>query len=280
MFAEFEHQIHEVVEEGGALTADRFEADDALDLTSGTAGAILALLAVYDRTGDDDFLDRATVAGERLLADRVEVDGVRVWRSLAGDRVLTGMAHGVAGVAYALARLAEAAGDDRFRDAALDALAYEDAAYSTERCNWPDYRPESTVEFPTNWCTGRAGVGLARLGTYEATGGETVLEDAARALRATDPSEIDAHDHLCCGNFSRVALLSEAGRALGEPRYSEAARELASRTCRCTDDTEGFAVFHRTDHWFNPSLFTGEAGIGYALLRLADPDLPCVALWE
>lgn len=263
-----------------ALTADRFEADDALDLMSGTAGAVLALVALYDRTGDDDLLDRATVAGERLLADRVEVDGVRAWRTVAGERVLTGMAHGVAGVAYALARLSDAVGDDRFRDAALDALAYEDAAYSTERCNWPDYRSGSTAEFPTNWCAGRAGVGLARLGTYEATGDGTVLEDAARALRATDPSEIDAHDHLCCGNFSRVALLSEAGRALDEPRYAGAARQLASRACRHADQNGRFAAFHRTDHWFNPSLFTGEAGIGYALLRLDDPTLPCVALWE
>lgn len=263
-----------------ALTSERFAADDDADLMTGNAGAVIALLALYDRTGDDEFLDRATVAGEQLLADRVEVDGVRAWRTVAGERVLTGMAHGVAGIAYALARLSAATGDDRFRDAALDALGYEDAAYSTERCNWPDYRPESTTEFPVNWCTGRPGVGLARLGTYDAIGDDAVLEDGARALRATDPGRVDAFDHLCCGNFSRVAFLLEAGRALDEPRHCDAARELASATVRRADENGRFTVPKATDHWYDPSLFSGEAGIGYTLLRLDEPELPCVTLWE
>lgn len=41
-----------------------------------------------------------------------------------------------------------------------------------------------------------------------------------------------------------------------------------------------FAGRWQTEHWYNPGFFTGETGIGYTLLRLANPDLPCVLLFE
>ncbi|WP_128476544.1 type 2 lanthipeptide synthetase LanM family protein [Halorussus pelagicus] len=262
------------------LTAERFAGDAPTEVQSGTAGALLALLALYDRTGDDDLLERATAAGERLLAERVEVDGARVWQPVAGDRVLTGMAHGTAGIAYALTRLFGATGDERFRDAATDALAYEDAAYAPEKRNWRDYRPDIDAEFVTGWCGGRSGVGLSRLGMYDATGDEAFLEDAERALAGTDTRALEDFDHLCCGNFSQVDFLFEAGRTLDDSRYSEDARRLAAATVRRARENGRLTVPKRTDNWLNPSLFTGETGVGYTLLRLDDPQLPCVTLWE
>jgi type 2 lantibiotic biosynthesis protein LanM len=271
---------------GALLTPERFAADTDADVMGGNAGAVLSLLALHDQLGDDDLLDRAVAAGERLLAERVELadcagfDGVRAWHTTAGEQVLAGMAHGVAGIAHALVKLSAATGDRRFREAAVEALDFEDDAYSAEARNWRDYRPAAVADYVTDWCGGRAGIGLARLGAYEATRDEAFLRDVERALDGTDHTGLEDLDHLCCGNCSRVDFLLRAGRTLDEPRYCEQARELATATVRRADEAGRFTVPGQTDHWFNPSLFRGELGIGYTLLRLDHSELPCVTLWE
>src|SRR5205085_438597 len=53
---------------------------------------------------------------------------------------LTGYSHGAAGIAWALLELAARAGADRFRPAALGAIAYERSLFSAEAGNWPDLR--------------------------------------------------------------------------------------------------------------------------------------------
>jgi type 2 lantibiotic biosynthesis protein LanM len=262
-----------------ALTPERFESAGN-DVTSGNAGAVLGLLGLYDRTGNDDLLGTATAAGEQLLADRVEIDGVRVWRTAAADRVLTGMAHGVAGIAYALIRLADRTGEERFRTAAREALGYEETAYSAARRNWRDDRPNVESAFTTGWCGGRSGIGLSRLGLYEETGDEAFLADATRALAGTDPDRLDRFDHLCCGNSSRVEFLLRAGRTLDDDRHVDAARTIASATVRRAHEEGRLRVPEGTDNWLDPSLFMGETGVGYTLLRLDAPDLPCVTLWK
>ncbi|WP_276299007.1 type 2 lanthipeptide synthetase LanM family protein [Halorussus lipolyticus] len=262
------------------LTPERFSADPHADVMSGNAGAVLALLALHDRTGDDAALRKAVSAGEQLLADRIEVDGARVWR-VTDDRPAIGMAHGTAGIAYALARLADATGEDRFRSAALEAVEYEDAAYSSDAQNWLNDNPDLPSS-PTSWCWGRSGIGLSRVGMCDVLESNEISTGAERALAGTDFGGVEEFDHLCCGNASRVDFLLEAGRVLDDPRYRDAARELASATVRraLRSETGRFTVPKQTDNWHNPSLFKGEAGIGYTLLRLDHPDLPCVTLWE
>ena len=86
-----------------AVTPSRVEADDALDVTDGTAGAVLGLLAYHDRFGDESVLQRAVTCGNHLLSAREPVAGRQVWRTV-DDEPITGFAHGTSGIAYALAR--------------------------------------------------------------------------------------------------------------------------------------------------------------------------------
>src|SRR6185312_2988217 len=103
----------------------------ALDLISGSAGLILALLAAGDA-------DAALRHGEHLLAkaDR------QAW-GWSWDAGLCGLAHGAAGAAWALAALAAATGEARFAEAAGQARRYERAWFQPGQNNWPDLRPEA-----------------------------------------------------------------------------------------------------------------------------------------
>ena len=114
---------------------------------------------------------------------------------------------------------------------------------------------------------------------YE-TGERDDLERKIRnALRADEPT-ISGGDHLCCGNFGRVAFLLRAGRTFEEPRYVERARRIADVAVGRAEKNGRFAVPWQTARWHNPSFFLGESGIGYVLLQLNYPELPSVVLWE
>lgn len=262
------------------ITPERIEADSNLDVVGGSAGAILALLALYDMVDDPMLLGRAVTAGEHLLANRVEEAGARVWRTTNDTHALTGPLHGVAGIAYALFRLADVADQERFRNAALESIEYERAKFDPERKNWPDLRVTSESDFVTTWCTGRAGVGMARLGMYEIADRPGVRAEIEHALAGTDPETLLTRDHVCCGNFSKVEFLARAGRTLDDERYLTRASELAGKVVQRADVGGRFTVVWQSGDWYNPSFFSGESGIGYSLLRLTHPELPCVLLWE
>ena len=99
------------------LTPELIADDEKLDVLSGSAGALLGLLALHSATGEDTVLQAAVDCGDHLLRHRVETNGHRVWRTVA-ERPLTGFSHGAAGIAYALARLYGATGERSYLEAA------------------------------------------------------------------------------------------------------------------------------------------------------------------
>ncbi|PSP79848.1 type 2 lantipeptide synthetase LanM [Halobacteriales archaeon QS_1_68_20] len=107
----------------GLVPEDRPD-DDPFDVTRGTAGELLGLLAYYERFEDPAVLDRAIELGEYLLASSRRHGGHEVWETVDGEPA-TGFAHGQSGIAWSLARLADVAGDRRFAAPARDALAFE-----------------------------------------------------------------------------------------------------------------------------------------------------------
>jgi type 2 lantibiotic biosynthesis protein LanM len=254
---------------------DLIAADKALDVMSGSAGAILGLLRLHRATGAADVLARAVQCGDHLLAQpRRGPDGRRCWVGQGmGSQPLNGMSHGAAGFAYALARLAAASGQARFAAAARDCVAFENASFSTERGNWPDLRGDTG--WSCQWCHGATGIGLARLGMLRAgAGGDepTLRKDVDRALSCARTSWPPPVDTLCCGALGTVELLSTAGQG---DLAAEKLAAIVAAAARADD-----YAFVGGGRRFNLGLFRGIAGIGYTLLRQIDGSLPNVLLWE
>lgn len=73
------------------------------DLVYGNAGAILALLNLYDLTGEEEYLRIADLAGEKLFASQQFEENTRKgWLGAGSKYPLAGFSHGVAGIAYSL----------------------------------------------------------------------------------------------------------------------------------------------------------------------------------
>lgn len=263
------------------VTPELVEADDTYDVIAGSAGAILGLLALYDRRESPALLSAAVECGDHLLDSRVESEGgVRVWKTVVEDSPLAGFAHGVGGIAYALIRLSDATGRTEYRDAALEALEFESRAFSESEGNWPNYTDfEQMTRFPDQWCHGRSGVGLARLGMAEYVTHDRVTRGIDRAVESYRAGDLHDRDHLCCGNAGRAEFLLEAERRLG--RRSGEARELLGGVLARKQETGTYRVQGKTREVVDPTFFIGVSGLGYTMLRANDPEtLPCVLLWE
>ncbi|MGB8242451.1 MAG: type 2 lanthipeptide synthetase LanM, partial [Pseudolabrys sp.] len=115
----------------GLFIDDLIAADKQLDVTGGSAGAVLCLLRLYRDSQSTDVLNRAIKCGEHLIAQsRVGRDGGRSWVGQGmGKQALNGMSHGAAGFAYALASLSAATGREEFAQAASECLAFENSSY-------------------------------------------------------------------------------------------------------------------------------------------------------
>ncbi|MDP7034720.1 MAG: type 2 lanthipeptide synthetase LanM family protein, partial [Planctomycetota bacterium] len=144
--------------------------DKVLDIIGGSAGLLLGLLSLYQETEERSVLERAIQAGDHLLSSRILTpSGLPTWDTLGTGEThpLTGFSHGAAGIALALIRLASVTDRDRFRKGAEDGLRYERSVYCPNNRNWPDFRSMEEGEipgFPSQWCHGATGIGLARLG--------------------------------------------------------------------------------------------------------------------
>jgi type 2 lantibiotic biosynthesis protein LanM len=257
------------------VTPDRLASAEALDLIGGVAGVVPGLLTLHAATDSREHLDRAVVAGERLLDARSTVDGVETWPlTVSSGEPRIGPAHGVSGISFALDRLATVAGRSDFREAARTALSIERDHYRPEEQNWPDYRLGRCRQ---GWCAGRSGVGLTRLAMADDDDTRRALE---RALQGSEPEGLMDEDDICCGNFSRVEFHLTAARRLDRPELRTTAERVAIGTVRRARRGGGYTVAWQTDNWYSKSLFLGEMGVGYSLCRLAGNDLPSLLLWE
>ena len=255
------------------------------EILSGAAGAALALLALSEQgVGNGTGLRLARDWGQRLLDGTArEISG-----KTSDEPRLTGFSHGAAGVGYALLRLSAATGESRFREAASEAIAWENGLFCEDASNWPDLRPEVARNgeraFMASWCHGAAGIGLARAAGLSIDDSPAARRDVLRAIEGAlrhrgRGSDVD---HLCCGTFGRVELGLVAAERLGRPDLLEAAGRLAAARVEAARSSGGYRFDSGpSPDAASPSFFRGLSGIGWQLLRLADPSaLPAVTLLE
>lgn len=265
--------IREAHRVAARITPERIAADTRLDVTLGTAGALLALLALEaalpaDRPVGPDPLELAAVCVRHLLARRLP--GSQAWAS-PGRPPETGFAHGAAGIAYALARYAMRTGDGEALAAAAQGIAFERRSLL-----------DTDKNVRTTWCRGVPGIALARLGALDAWADADIHAEIRAGLAAARGSALTPMDHLCCGNLGRADILLEAGEILAEAELADTARDLAGQVLARAAARGGLSWLPSGQvSAFAPSLFRGAAGAGYTLLRLAAPDhLPCVLRLE
>lgn len=248
-----EDRWHGAVDALTAYTVDLCAGARSMTVIDGTAGAVLGILAAAPAIGQARAVARAEAVADRLV-DQWLADGDSHPRTAEG-----GIGEGPAGIALAMSRLAVHRPEPRYAKVAHAALTV------TADCG---------TDGGWGWHAGLAGIGLAAdavcrdaaLPASELACAQRVKETARTALanRWRRPAAPVRGHGLAGGAVGELLALHVLSDASGDDRAWAATLlgELAAaRRWRC--DTPGAVE--------TPGLFTGLAGIGAALLMVADP---------
>ncbi len=273
--------LFQEAEEVARMLPDMIEHDEYLDIMAGTAGCLSALLSLYEAAPVPTILELAMQCGDLLLACAQLMSQGMGWKVPRQATPLTGFAHGNAGIALSLLRLAAVGEADRFHQAALAALAYERRLFSSTRHNWLDLRmfgasgkngqaQKEAQHFAVAWCHGAPGIGLARLTSLPYMDDAAVRQEIDAALQTTQIQDLEADYSLCHGTAGHLETLLMASQVLGFAPYQEALEQrtklLLQEAHDLTTSTAGVSIKEP------PGLMLGLAGIGYTLLRVAAPE--------
>ena len=248
--------------------------DKLCDVLSGTAGAIVPLLILARRTGEDRFLRMAAKLGDRLceLAQRKD-EGV-FWSQPQWKEGMGGFAHGVSGVGWALSKLADETSVTQYREIAMAAFAFEDALFDEEEQNFLDLRRLEGAKTAAAWCHGAVGIGLARLDLDPALAESSTRQVLRRTAAATWRLGMGWNHCACHGDLGAWELL-EGAIARGEGPKDVSALHL--RELLLTSLENHGPCCGITRDAFPPGLMPGLGGIAYQLLRMhPDHGLPSV----
>lgn len=276
--------LQDAVATAELMTQELISADKALDVIGGSAGAILALLALHRKTQSEDVLNKAIACGVHLLrSPRSGEPEQRSWIGLGGgNQPLTGFSHGSAGFAYALSSLASASHRNDFAQAAQECLNFEYDKFDPQQSNWPDLRdPEGSKHWLNQWCHGASGIGIARIASIKLSGEKsdafiTDIHNAVKNATSNWPNHVDT---LCCGTIGTIEFLAEAGELLGQTSLNELSDKRLAQIIQNKIE-QGDYLWNAGNTAFNLGLFRGLSGVGYTIMRKLDPKLPNVLMWE
>lgn len=280
-----EPQWLEGMEEIVRLMGRAVEEDRYYDLLSGGAGVIHVLLNVYEQFGLPAALEVASAYGDHLSKNRrASGEGAAWFGEGKTDRGLAGMAHGVAGIAWALLRLAAATGKEEYRRAAEEGLAYERSLFHPEKGNWEDRRFAGEKAFSSMaWCHGAPGIGLSRLLSWDyvpPSRRAMMAEEIQTAVSAVLSRGLGRSHCLCHGDLGQAEFLLQAGRRLGNPDLVAKAKRIGIQVMEEKKRTGNYRL-GTPQGLPSAGMWLGEAGIGYQFLRLAHPDrIPSVMSLE
>lgn len=209
-------------------------------------------------------------------------------------RPVCGFAHGNSGIAFTLLELGVGLKCNELIWLANQAYNYEDIQYQKYHY-WPDYRKQfrsdeehynylfsiyedqnyfSKAPDMRSWCHGAVGIGLSRLRAYEITNKEehlSVFQTAVDLMVNIVDNSGNSHikNNLCHGSLGTVELLVTGYLITGDQKLRDNADVLMKAIISLESDdskTSTSSVISR-----DTGLFLGYAGIGYTLLRLANP---------
>lgn len=257
------------------------------DVISGIAGSLPVFLYAWAETKDEKFLDKALTLGNLLYNNAERHSYGWGWKTIPNMPVLTGLSHGCAGISGALLELYVAVKDEKFLNAAMEGIKYEQTFFSADYGNWPDFRnghppDRKNYTYSMAWCTGAPGVAVSRLRCAEITHNPMLSFHADIALNTTSNSIIaelgakqDMSNYsLCHGLAGNADILLESSNPLhkniaetvgltGIEKYGNSRLPWPS----------GVISKQKT-----PGLMMGYAGTGYFYLRLMDNTLKTVLL--
>lgn len=251
------------------------------DIIDGLSGILVVTLNIFELTKDRELEDLSIGIGIDIIKNiHIEKDRAYWKKNNGNELIITGFAHGLAGISYALGKLYRLTNYKNHISIIENLIKIENNYYSDNIENWIDLRSEEVTSLdtsPIHWCHGATGIGLSRLK------GKDIIDtsnDMAKALRAVEKNGLYRDsDCLCHGNLGNIELLLEVYKENGDLNLYNKAIARANEIIE-NQYTNGY--INGIGQEFDSSGFMlGLSGIGYEMLRISDPSkYPSVLLLE
>lgn len=256
------------------------DSDQIFDLVAGSAGYVGVLLDVYRATGESALREPAIAAAELLLRKRVLCDVGIALPPRKGDRALTGLSHGAAGLGFALLQIGAEFGREDMLCAGFAAYDYENSLHDPAILGYPDFRAHLAQEKPADsgaWCHGAPGIVLSRIAMPPHLRREADQQTITRYWEGASRAPLAPGDCLCHGEIGNVELFVVSGQRDGNAGHAVLARQRISTAILRKRQTGSWRC-GAIPRVFVPGAMIGEAGIGYGLIRAYDPVGLCSIL--
>jgi type 2 lantibiotic biosynthesis protein LanM len=248
--------------------------DEIYDLLSGSAGAIVPLLMLASKTGDETYVRIASQVGDLLYERAKHRNGHAYWPHPLSPEGIGGFAHGVTGIGWAMALLARATRNTRHEQLAQEAFAFEHALFDEEEQNWIDLRLLEDSKTAAAWCHGSVGIGLAHLNLDPTLTHASTRKLVRRAAAATWRLGMGWNHCACHGDLGAWELLDHALAAGEAPKELSASYLIDIILTSLEQYGPSFGMGRNA---FTPGLLPGLGGVAYQLLRAhPERDLPSI----
>lgn len=247
---------------------------DRVDVMSGVSGGVLTAAAIQRLTQSRELEEIIELLGDKLLSLQPEEAAHNVWKSDGFNTPVTGVAHGMTGIGYALEKAHTVTHHDRFCEKRDDAFKFAQNHYNEETLNWEDLREHTnTTHRPDAWCYGRSGITAVAARSDASVTPVPDTESVQKIIDNIDIVNNTSGDQLCCGGIGRAALLTSMYTTTNVAVDMSRVHTGVNTMIDACSDRGWFDVECHTDAVHNPSLFQGVPGIGYALLQITNPNL-------
>ncbi len=149
----------------------------------GSTGILFFLHRLFDVTGETVYRDALIQTADGFLATAIDSnDGKLAWRQYGPSSALSTIyCHGVASAAAALEDAYVVTNDARYRNAAMKAAAWIDAAAAPQKSGLSWHHDPTSIYHFTGFLTGTASVGHTYLRLYRAERNSAYLQQAHAA---------------------------------------------------------------------------------------------------
>jgi type 2 lantibiotic biosynthesis protein LanM len=244
-------------------------------LVKGSAGFILACLALYKQTSSDKTLTLAEEMAAKLLQKAIRTKHSIAWKSIS-EEPLTGLSHGASGFILCFARLYEHTRKESYKNVVHGLLRFENSLFSEKEGNWPDLRDfikkqhaGKGIYYSTAWSHGAPGIGLVRRELIRLGFQEPDIEnDLDRAVQTCLKKGFSGQHSLCFGDFGNLELLINAASLPKYQQLEDIYIKIGSRLLKYGFQ-KGFNLSNSNIQ--SPGLMNGLTGIAWQSLRLSDP---------
>lgn len=253
------------------LLEQNIKNDFLYDYTSGSAGIITILLNKYEKEKDEKFLNLAIQYGDHLFKEYKYKE--EIWTCILNknaQKPLIGLAHGVTGIMWPLFRLSQLTKNIKYKEIAQKSLEYERQFFDQQNQNWLDLRKVQKTSCNSNWCNGNSGIALAKVNILDSYQDSTLEKEINIALKNTITLSNSNSHCLCHGTLGNADILFTIGSKIKQQKLIDQAQILM---INALDDIKNKQYKYGTpENIVSLGLFMGLSGIGYQLLRFANPQ--------